>query len=303
MARGPVARATIRRDLVRVGRWADPMYRIARDPSGGIALVSLSLIVGLAVFGPLVVHWRPNAIRPGDVLLGPSADHLFGTDQSGRDQFARIAAAIPLALEMTIASTGIALFVGAVLGIFAGSAGGATERLVMWLTDMFLAMPPLLLAIVVTGVFGQGVRNTILAISLIYMPRFVRIARGSTLAVRGQPFTEAARLSGTGGLRLMVRHIVPNVLAPLVVMTGLTLSSALLAASALSFLGLGVRPPDADLGSMLAAAESLMSLAPWLVVCPSIVLVLMIVGFNMLGDAVGKVIDPRIGPDQARAGV
>jgi ABC-type dipeptide/oligopeptide/nickel transport system permease subunit len=164
-------------------------------------------------------------------------------------------------------------------------------------------MPPLLMAIVVAGVFGAGTRNTIIAIALIYIPRFIRIARVSTLALRTRPFIDAARLAGTGPVRLVVRHVIPGVVPGLIVMTTLTLSTALLALSALSFLGLGLRPPAADLGSMLADSVGLIPIAPWLVIFPSIVLVLLIFGFNLSGDAVGNAIDPRIKHERARAGI
>lgn len=287
----------------RGGRWKATVRSVKADPSGRVAVVLLALIVTVAVLVPLLLPWDPNDIDTELVLKGPSASHPFGTDQAGRDQLARVADAIPVALGVTVASTLIAMLVGSAIGLAAGFMGGLIERFGMWTTDLFLAMPALLLAIVITGIFGAGLRNTILAISVIYMPRFVRIARGATLSVRGRPYVDAARLAGTPPTRLMTRHVVPAITPPIIVMTTLTLSTALLAVSALSFLGLGLRPPAADLGSMLAESVSLISLAPWLVIFPSIVLVLMVIAFNLLGDAVGNALDPRVANEQPRTGV
>ena len=195
------------------------------------------------------------------------------------------------------------MLLGGLIGVVAGFAGGVAERASMWTTDLFLAMPPLLMAIIVTGVFGAGLRNTIIAIALIYAPRFARIARGAALSLRSRPVRRRRTARGHAAERLMARHIVPGIVPPLIVMTTLTLSTALLAASALSFLGLGLRPPQADLGSMLSESVSLIPVAPWLVIFPSIVLVLLVIGFNVPGDAVGNVVDPRVSHDSARAGV
>jgi peptide/nickel transport system permease protein len=276
---------------------------ILRDPSGSMGAFLLGALIVLAFVGPLVIDWEPNKIDPNLVLKGPSLSHPFGTDQTGRDQLARVMDAIPVALLVTFVSAAIAMVCGAIIGVAAGFLGGNTERLGMWTTDLLLSMPPLLMAIVITGIFGSGLRNTIIAISIIYMPRFVRIARGATLSVRSRPYVDGARLAGTRPTRLVIRHIVPGILPSLIVMTTLTLSTALLAASALSFLGLGLRPPAADLGSMLSESVSLIPIAPWLVIFPSIVLVLMIIGFNLLGDAVGNVLDPRLASEQPRTGV
>jgi peptide/nickel transport system permease protein len=284
-------------------RWAESLKRIAQHSSGRLGVIIIGAILVFACAGPFLVSWRPNVIDTNQVLQGPNTHHLLGTDGIGRDQLARIIAAIPVALEVTVGSTVFAMVIGGIIGVVAGFVGGAVERLFMWCTDIFLAMPPLLMAIVVTGVFGSGLRNTLLAIGVIYMPRFVRIARAGARTLRDRPFVDAARLAGAPSRRILRRHVVPGVLPSIIVMTTLTLSSALLAASALSFLGLGLRPPHADLGNMLSESVSLMSVAPWLVIFPSIVLVLMVLGFNLLGDAVGDVLDPRLNTSEARAGM
>jgi ABC-type dipeptide/oligopeptide/nickel transport system permease subunit len=266
---------------------------IARHPSGRWGLVILSALVLVAVVGAFRPY-GPNEINPDAVLNSVDGRYWFGTDQTGRDQFARVAAAIPIAFAVPLLAVLLGLLVGSTIGVVAAYAGGVVERVLMWVTDLFLAMPPLLLAVVISGVFGAGMRNTVLAIGLIFVPRFARIARSSTLSVRHLPYVDAARLAGTRPGRLVLRHVLPGLVPGLVVMTTLSLSTALLAQASLSFLGMGVVPPQADLGNMLAAATSFITLAPWLVVFPVLAIVFLILGFNLLGDAVRDVIDPRV---------
>lgn len=260
--------------------------------SGRVGGLLLAALVVVAVVGALVGD--PTVQNSQARLAPPSPEHLFGTDQLGRDQFARIASAIPIAFALPLGSVLIALVIGSTIGMLAAYLGGFTERVLMWVTDIFLALPPLLLAIVVSGVFGAGLRNMTLAIAMIFVPRFARMARATTLSVKHLPYIEAARLSGSNGIAVLLRHVLPSVFPSLIVVTTLSLSTALLAQASLSYLGLGVVPPAADLGNMLAEATRSIGVAPWLVVFPSIAIVLLILGFNLLGDAVRDVLDPRI---------
>lgn len=267
---------------------------IVVHPSGLIGTLLLVPIILLAIFGPGLVQWEPNALNTDDLLQGPGVNHLMGTDQMGRDQFARVIDALPLAFIMPFGAVIIALTIGSVVGGIAGYLGGFWERLLMWMTDIYLAMPALLLAIFIIGVFGGGLTNTVIAISLIYMPRFTRIARGSTRGIKNLPFVDAARIAGTHPLRIILRHILPSIFPELLVMATLSLSTALIAQSALSFLGLGVTPPQADLGNMLSEAIKFVVLAPWLLWFPALTLTLIILSFNLIGDAVRDVVDPRV---------
>jgi peptide/nickel transport system permease protein len=279
-------------------------FGILHHPGSAIGLLLLALLVAIAIAAPLVVPTGPNQLNPTDALQGPTAAHWFGTDELGRDGFARVAAAAPVAFYLTGASVLIAMILGTPIGLVAGYTGGTLEMLLMWLMDVLFSLPALLLALVVVGISGPSLNNAVLAVAVVYIPRFARIARGSTRSVRARVYVEAARCVGAGDGRIVWRHVLPNIVGPLIVQTSLSLSTAELAHASLSFLGLGVQPPTADWGVMLAKARSLMTVAPWLVVFPSLAVVLMIVAFNLLGDGLRDMLDPRRRTESARvAGV
>lgn len=277
--------------------------RIIRHPEGRIAVVLLVFLALAGLLGPVIIPYGANQITPRDALQGPNARHWFGTDELGRDQLSRVAAAAPVAFYVAGTSVAIALVIGTAVGLVAGYAGGAVDALLNGIIGILFSMPALLLALVVVGVFGPGLSNALLAVSIVYVPRFARIARGSTLSVRHHLFIEAARLAGRTPRAILMEHVLPNILPAVIVQTALSLSTAELAHASLSFLGLGVQPPNADWGSMLAKARGLMTVAPWLVIFPSLALVLLIVGFNMLGDALRDVLDPRQQTGATRTGV
>jgi ABC-type dipeptide/oligopeptide/nickel transport system permease subunit len=274
---------------------------LARHPGGQGGLVLLTLLISLALVGPLIAPGGPNQLNPSDALQAPSTAHWFGTDELGRDVLARVAAAAPIAFYLTGASVLLAIVFGAPLGLVAGYAGGLVELSLMWLMDVLFSLPALLLALVVVGISGPSVNNAILAVAVVYIPRFARIARGSTRSISTRVYVEAARCLGAGGGRIVWRHVLPNILGPMIVQTSLALSTAELAHASLSFLGLGVQPPTADWGVMLAKARSLMTVAPWLAVFPSLAVILLIVAFNLLGDALRDLLDPRRPTEAAQA--
>lgn len=267
---------------------------VVTHTSGRLTMVLLIPLVLLGLLGPWLIPFDPLEVAAGPPLAPPGAPHWFGTDQLGRDQLARVAAAIPVAFLIPIVSVAFAVIGGGLLGVVAGYRGGATERVLMAITDILLAVPALLMAILIVAVFGGGPVNTTLAISLIYVPRFARIARAPTLSIRRMPYVDAARLAGTRPVKLVARHVVPGLVPPMVVMAALSLSTALLAQAGLSFLGLGIAPPAPDLGSMLAASTNFMLLSPWLAIFPGLVVVALVLGFNLLADAIQDVVDPGV---------
>jgi ABC-type dipeptide/oligopeptide/nickel transport system permease subunit len=198
-----------------------------------------------------------------------------------------------VAVSVSAISVSLALVLGGVLGIIAGYAGGWTDKILVRVMDIMFSFPTLLLAIVIVAVLGPGLVTASLAIAIVYTPRFARVARGATLGVRNDLYIEAARLSGVRPTRIATRHVIPNITAPMTVIAALSMSTAQLAYAALSFLGLGTNPPQADYGSMLARSRNFMTIAPWMVIFPSIALILLIVGFNLFGDALRDVLDPR----------
>ena len=277
--------------------------KLLQHPEGRLGISLLGLLVLTALLAPVISPFGPNQINPQDALQGPSARHWFGTDELGRDQLRRVAAAAPIAFYLSGASVFIALVVGSVMGLVAGYAGGSVDGILNWLIGILFSMPALLLALVVVGVFGPGLNNALGAVAIVYVPRFARIARATTLSVRHRPFIEAARLAGRNPHEILLEHVVPNILPAVIVQTALSLSTAELAHASLSFLGLGVQPPGADWGNMLAKARGLMTVAPWLVLFPALALVVLIVAFNMLGDALRDVLDPRRQTGAERIGV
>ena len=286
------------------GRGLPQSLDILQHPAGRSGVLLLGLLLGLAVAGPLLVPYGPNQVNPSDALQGPSVAHWFGTDELGRDGLARVAAAAPVAFYLTGTSVLIALVLGTPIGLAAGYAGGLVETALMWLMDVLFSLPALLLALVVVGISGPSLNNAILAVAIVYIPRFARIARGSTRSIRARVYVDAARCLGAGGGRIVSRHVLPNIIGPLIVQVSLSLSTAELAHASLSFLGLGVQPPAADWGVMLAKARSLMTVAPWLAVFPALAVVVLIVAFNLLGDALRDMLDPRRRTETARvAGV
>jgi len=267
--------------------------RLLHNKGGVVAATLVLLFLVMAVAGSWMTPFEPNDLNGADSLQGPGSKHWFGTDELGRDQLSRIIAGAKIAIAVSGLSVVLSLVVGASMGILAGYAGGWVDKLLTRVMDVMFSFPTLLLAIVIIAVLGPGVVNASIAIAIVYVPRFARVARGATLGVRRNLYIEAARLSGVSPIRIAIRHVIPNITAPMIVLTALSMSTAQLAYSALSFLGLGTNPPQADYGSMLAKARNFVTLAPWLTIFPAIALILLIVGFNMLGDALRDVLDPR----------
>ena len=201
-------------------------------------------------------------------LAPPSSEHWFGTDELGRDQLSRVIAAVRVSIVVPFLSVGIALVIGGCFGIVAGYVRGAADTLTMRGMDVLFAFPELILAIIVIAALGPSVLTAVIAIAIVYIPRFARVARVSTLTVEGSAYIEAARIASLSGPRIVTRHVIPNIRAPLIVMTALSMSTAQLAYATLSFLGFGARPPQADFGSMLSASRNFMTFDAWLVICP-----------------------------------
>jgi ABC-type dipeptide/oligopeptide/nickel transport system permease subunit len=278
---------------------ASKVREFLRSPAGAAASIILLIFIAFALFGSQLAPYPPAATHPADALQGPSAQYWFGTDELGRDQLSRVIDAGRVAVIVAFASVGIALLLGTAMGVTAGYIGGWTDKILVRVMDVMFSFPALLLAIVIVAAFGSGLLNAVGAIGIVYTPRFARVARGATLTVKSSEYIEAARLAGVSNLRIVFRHILGNILAPLTVMAALSMSTAQLAYAALSFLGLGVNPPQADYGSMLSRARDFMTFAPWLVIFPAIALIVLIVGFNLFGDALRDLLDPRSGHEGA----
>lgn len=266
---------------------------LLRHKGGAFGLAVVALFVFLAIFGRVVTPYDPNVGELASTLAAPSARHLFGTDELGRDTLSRVIDGSRIAVVVAFLSVALALVLGVIIGVVAGYFGGWVDTILNRSQDVLFAFPTLLLAIIIVAVLGPGLFNAVLAIAIVYTPRFARLARASALSIKTSEYLDAARLAGVGAAAILVRHMLPNVLPSVIVLAALSMSTAQLAYASLSFLGLGVSPPQADWGSMLSKARDFITFAPWLVVWPVAALVLLMLAFNVLGDAIRDVLDPR----------
>lgn len=262
-----------------------------RQPLGVVGLVVLALWVVIAAIAPLIQPYDPLA-QDFPLLAGPSGAHLFGTDELGRDVLSRVIAgariSIPLAVLLVVASMVVGVLIGAVAGYF----GGATESVIMRVTDLFFAFPAIILAMAVVAALGPDLLNAVLAIVVVSWPSYARVSRSLVLSTRDADYVTAARLLGESGRQALFREVRPNVAGPILVLSALDLGNAVLLLSGLSFLGLGTRPPQAEWGSMVS--EGAMNFDKWWIgLFPGLAILTVVLAFNFLGDTVRDALDPR----------
>ncbi len=272
------------------------MSRILKNP---IAVVGLALILLYIVIIIIAQFWLPfdplqmdtvNMLQPPSLKTG----HLLGTDEFGRDILSRIMKGAGISLLIAAAATAIGAVVGTFMGIWSGFLGGAWDNWIMRLADILFAFPSLLLAIFVMAILGEHTYNVIIAIGIVYIPQFARIARAAVLSVKSNEFIRASFSSGANKSYVLSRHLLPNIMMPIIVQSSLSLSVAILLESALSFLGMGVQPPHPSWGNMLSSARKVMMLAPWTAIYPGLAIMLLVLGFNLLGDGLRDIMDPRL---------
>jgi len=276
------------------GFWADALWRVARTRAAVAGGVIVLTFVGVALLAPVLAPFEPLRGRLAERLQPPSAAHWLGTDELGRDLLTRILYGARISLQIQVAAVGLALVVGTLLGLVAGYRGRAADQLIMRLLDILMAFPGIFLALAVIAALGTGLVNVILATALFLVPQFARVVRASILTLREREFVEAARALGEGDLAIVFRYLLPNSLAPIIVQTSLRMATVLLTASGLSFLGLGVQPPSPEWGAMLSNARSYMITAPHVATMPGLAIMLVVLGFNLLGDGLRDALDPRL---------
>jgi peptide/nickel transport system permease protein len=276
------------------GRRAPVLRALLGSRTAAFGLGLTVLLVLVAMLAPWIAPYRPDEIHPIDSLTPPSARYLLGTDDLGRDILSRIVFGARVSLMVGAIAIGIAAVAGVPLGLLAGSAGGRVDSLLMRLMDAMLAFPAILLAIALMAVLGPSLHNAMIAIGIIYVPAFARITRANVLSLREKEFVEAARALGAGSLYVAALVILPNCLSPLIVQGSLGVANAILVEAALSFLGLGVQPPDPSWGSMLAFGRSLLSQAPWYATFPGLAIFVTVLSLNFLGDGLREALDPRL---------
>jgi peptide/nickel transport system permease protein len=258
----------------------------------GLAIVLVFVACG--VFAPLIAPYDPYKNDLMNVLMPPSAGHWFGTDELGRDLFSRVIYGARISLMEGVFSVGLAMTVGVPIGIVSGYIGGRTDAVIMRLIDVLLAFPGVLLAIVIISVLGPGLTNAIIAVAVYTIPIFARLSRGSTLVVKDEPYVEAARAAGLSDLRILARHIFPNISATLFVMMTLRVAISILTAASLSFLGLGAQAPLPEWGAMLSNARNAMLIAPHVALFPGLAIILLVFGLNLFQDGLRQVLDPKL---------
>lgn len=265
-----------------------------RTPQFTVSIVILFLILVLTVFAPQISQWNPAKVDGSNRFAAPSATHWLGCDEFGRDIFSNIAYGARMSLLVSTSSMIFSSIIGVTLGLLAGYFRGIWETVTMRGIDVLLCFPPILMAIFLVSLTGPSVSNLVIVIGILYMPRFTRIAFSSTLAVRETPYIESARAIGSPTWSILVKQILPNILAPLFVQFSLGLGAAILMESGLSFLGLGPPPPTPSWGRMIAKARRFLALSPYGVLWPSIVISMTVLSFNLLGDALRDHLDPRL---------
>ncbi|WP_461865243.1 ABC transporter permease [Thermococcus sp.] len=256
-------------------------------------MIFLSVIV-MAIFAPLIAPYSYDEMHISDILKPPSSKYLLGTDQYGRDIFSRIVYGSRIALKVGILVVIIETVIGISLGLLAGYYGGKVDRIISFITDVFWAMPPLVLALAVVTLLGPGLTNVMIAIAVVSWAQFTRVVRAKTQSLKNMPFVEAGRAIGESDISIMLRYILPNTMGAIIVLSTLALPSAILSTTAMGFLGLGAQPPTPDWGVMLSEGISYIGTAPWISIFPGLAIVYTVLGFNLLGEGLRDILDPRL---------
>lgn len=266
---------------------------LLRDPVGCGALVVLTIVLALVIFAPLIAQYDPLVQDRRAVLKAPSLAHWFGTDDIGRDVFARVLYGTRISLLVGLMVVTATMIVGGLIGMISGYFGGWVDTLIQRVVEALATLPSLVLALFIAAMLGPSVRNVIIAVTLVQIPRFVRVVRSDMLKIRAQDFVVAARVIGASPLRIILTHGVPNLMPTMLVLGSLAFGVAIMTEAALSFLGVGTPPPNPSLGSMLSQGTRFISTAPWLVIFPGLMLTINVLALNLIGDALRDVLDPR----------
>jgi peptide/nickel transport system permease protein len=263
-----------------------------------IGAIMVVVVVFAALAAPLLAPYDPTEMHPKDRLQPPSAKYLMGTDHYGRDIFSRIVYGARISLQVGLLANGFSVILGMIIGLAAGYYGGAFDGIVMRFMDMIFAFPATLLALSIIGLIGKrSLTWVMIAIAIVWIPMYARLIRGSVLSARELPYIDAARMIGVRDGRIMSRHILPNVVAPVLVVLTLCIGVAIRNTAALSFLGMGAQPPTPEWGLMLFETKQFMRMAPWVTIYPGLAILVTVIGFNLIGDGLRTALDPRMKVD------
>jgi peptide/nickel transport system permease protein len=288
------ARPFLTRSADRIALIKDRFSDFRKNRLAFLGILIVIAVVMIAILAPFIQIYDPLEIRPSIRLQKPNLEHILGTDHLGRDVWSRIVNGARVALLVGILAVGIGIFFGTPIGAIAGYYRGRTDEVIMRAMDAFLAIPPILMALAVVVILGTGLFNTMIAIGVVYIPRFARVIRGSVLVEREKEYVEAAKMIGEANLSILFRQILPNSLSPLIVQATVFIAYAILTEAMLSFLGLGIEPPYPSWGSMLNEARLYIESDPLLAIIPGLFISITVLGFNILGDGLRDILDPRL---------
>lgn len=285
--------------LKRAERRSRLLYQLQKfavgHPLGAAAAIVILVMTIFAVAAPVIATHNPYALSALEGFAAPSGEHYFGTDQLGRDVFSRIVYGARISLRVGFIAVGISIALGTVVGAVSAFVGGWLDYVLQRIVDALFAFPTIVLALAIVSVLGTGINQVIVAVGIVNIPRVARVVRSSTLGVKSQPYVEAATSIGARPRRIIVRHILPNVFAPVLILATAGFGTAILAEASLSFLGLGTPPPEPSWGTMLSgAAGQYVRNAPWMAVFPGLAISIVVFAFNLFGDAMRDVLDPRL---------
>lgn len=278
------------------GQFSSVLIRLKKNKLAMLGLGILLFMAIIAACAGIIADYDTEVIgqNMAERLQGPSAEHWFGTDQFGRDVFARIIFGARISLTLSIIAMTIAVAVGAIIGAIAGYFGGLKDNLLMRFMDILLAIPPMLMSISIVAALGQSMSNLLIALSIAYIPVFARVIRSSILAIKDQEFIEASRCCGSSDWHIIIKHVIPNAIGPIIVQATLAMGATILIIASLSFMGLGVKPPASEWGTMLYEGRDFLRQAPYLVLFPGCAITLSVISLNLLGDGLRDALDPRM---------
>jgi peptide/nickel transport system permease protein len=272
------------------------VYTLSRSPLSVIGFCFVSVFLVIALIGSLIITFPGDikgAIHMDQKLRPPSAAHPFGTDEVGRDIYSRVMMGTRLSLQIGLIIIFVAMGIGIPLGIIAGYVGGWLNEIIMRVTDIFLSIPGLLLALAIVGALGPGIKNAMLALSIVWWPGYVRLVQGKTLSLREEAFVEAAKSIGTSKWRIIFNHILPNCTSPIIVKASMDMGMAILFAANLGFIGVGAQPPEPEWGAMISTGRNYLPDQWWMATFPGLAILITVLGFNLLGDGLRDILDPQ----------
>lgn len=280
----------------RLRRVREDLYLLSRNKLSLLALIVLLLLAFSAIFAPWIIPYPEDladATHTEIKLLPPSSEHLMGTDELGRDIFSRVVYGARISLSAALSAVGLSLLIGIPLGAIAGSFGGWADNVIMRLTDVFLSFPPLLLAIAMVAVLGGSLNNAVLSIALSWWPWYTRLIRGQAISVKERKFIQAAETIGTSRMKIVFKHIIPNCISPVIVQASMDIGGVILTVASLSFLGLGAQLPTPEWGLMISMGRRFFPDSWWYCIFPGLAIFVTVLCFNLLGDAIREILDPK----------